>query len=179
MARQLFTETMITQKYLKRYPNSQRTKSWAGKMVHILTENGVWRTDGHGYTFAGSREAWVLPFERAVERISHCGPEKCGAFLMAPEIQTVSESGLDSFLDDVQKEVWKAVEKFPPPNPTIAALTEETGELAKAMLHIREGKSDDWWRVYDEAVQVAAMACRAALEGDPTIGAMPTSENCK
>ena len=60
-------------------------------------------------------------------------------------------------------------------------LFEETGllvgELAQAMLHIREGRHDDWWRVYDEAVQVAVMAMRAALKGDPTIGAVPTTKN--
>ena len=89
------------------------------------------------------------------------------------------EGGIDTFMDDVSQEVAKAIAKFPQPNPTLAALTEETGELARAVLHIREGKSDDWWKVYDEAVQVAAMACRVALEGDPTVGAVPTRTNCE
>ena len=77
------------------------------------------------------------------------------------------------FIADVFDEVGRAVAKFPHPNPTLAALTEETGELARAVLHIREKKSDDWQTVYREAVQVAAMACRVALEGDPTVGATP------
>ena len=88
------------------------------------------------------------------------------------------EGGINTFMDDVTREVCKAMTKFPQPNPTLAALTEETGELARAALHIREGKSSDWWKVYDEAVQVAAMACRVALEGDPTVGAVPTEKNC-
>ena len=92
--------------------------------------------------------------------------------------QTVTEDSVETFLDNVRQEVFRAVKNFPQPNPTIAALTEEVGELARAGLDIRQGKSNDWWKVYDEAVQVAAMAVRMALEGDPTIGAEPTAENC-
>lgn len=79
----LFTDNSITQKYIRRYPNSKRTKSWKGKLVHIQTENGVWRTDGMGYTYADKSDAWVLPFEEAVYRLAHCGPEKCGNFIRA------------------------------------------------------------------------------------------------
>ena len=85
----------------------------------------------------------------------------------------------DAFIEDLRNEVARARAKFPGPNPTIAALTEEVGELAQAMLHIRERKSTDWWKVYNEAVQVAAMAMRAAAEGDQTLGAVPTAENCR
>jgi len=77
------------------------------------------------------------------------------------------------FLQCVQSEVDRARAKFPAPNPTLAALAEEVGELSKAMLHIRGGKHGDWKRVWDEAVQVAAMAMRAATEGDATINATP------
>ena len=94
------------------------------------------------------------------------------------DVQRATQTGIDGFMEAVTEEVSKAVAKFPQPNPTLAALTEETGELARAVLHIREGKSDDWWQVYGEAVQVAAMACRVALEGDPTVGAVPTEKNC-
>lgn len=79
----LFGPDFITQKYLRRYPNSQRAKSWAGVMVHIQTENGVWREGGCGYTWPGHANAWVVPFEFAVQRIDHCGPEKEGRFLRA------------------------------------------------------------------------------------------------
>jgi len=60
-----------------------------------------------------------------------------------------------------------------------ALLTEEVGELAKEMLHIREGKhkaihgSQEWDRVVKEAIQVAVMALRCATEGDETIGVTP------
>ncbi len=93
-------------------------------------------------------------------------------------MQRATETGITGFMEAVCDEVARAVAKFPQPNPTLAALTEETGELAQAVLHIREGKSTEWWKVYDEAVQVAAMACRVALEGDPTVGAVPTEKNC-
>lgn len=92
--------------------------------------------------------------------------------------QRPNEIQINSFLESVRIEVGAAIEKFPQPNPTIAALTEEVGELAQAALHIREGKSGASWKsVYREAVQVATMACRMAIEGDPTIGAEPTKGN--
>ncbi|EYD71774.1 hypothetical protein Lokhon_01844 [Limimaricola hongkongensis DSM 17492] len=74
-------------------------------MVHIRTENGVWRTGGRGYTWAGKPDAWVLPFEEAVKRISHCGPEKHGAFILAepdtprrPEDDTIKALEADAAL---------------------------------------------------------------------------------
>ena len=79
-----FGPRYIKQKYLWQWPNSLRAKAWGGKMVHIRTENGVWRPDGHGYT-ANFADAWKLPFERAVKQISHCGPEKQGCFILAGE----------------------------------------------------------------------------------------------
>jgi hypothetical protein len=79
----LFGPDFITQKYLRRYPNSKRAKSWAGVPVHIQTENGVWRIGGHGYTWSFKPDAWVVPFEQAVKQIDHCGPEKRGRFLRA------------------------------------------------------------------------------------------------
>lgn len=79
----LFGDDFITQKYLRQYPGSKRERSWAGVMVHIETENGVWRIGGHGYTWAGELNAWIIPFEEAVKQIDHCGPEKAGKFLRA------------------------------------------------------------------------------------------------
>jgi hypothetical protein len=46
---------------------------------------------------------------------------------------------------------------------TFIALGEEVGELARAMM----GESDD--RVRKEAVQVAVMAMRIALDGDSSV----------
>jgi NTP pyrophosphatase (non-canonical NTP hydrolase) len=85
----------------------------------------------------------------------------------------------DMFIENMRGEILKARRKFPAPNPTIAALVEEVGELAQAALHIREGKHADWWKVWDEAMQVAVMAMRMATEGDATIGAVPNEENCR
>jgi hypothetical protein len=78
----MFTNRSITQKYLRRWPDSQRAQAWAGKTVHIRTENGIWRPDAHGYTY-NLTEAWEIPFEQAVQQISHCGPEKRGTFILA------------------------------------------------------------------------------------------------
>lgn len=73
----------ITQKYLRRYPDSKRTKSWKGVPVHIQTEHGVWRIGGCGYTWAGASNAWILPFEEAQKQVAHCGPEKQAKFIRA------------------------------------------------------------------------------------------------
>ncbi|WP_313026909.1 hypothetical protein [Brucella sp.] len=73
----------ITQKYLRRWPDSKRAKSWAGRLVHIQTENGVWRINGKGYTYSGKEDAWVLPFEDAQKEVAHCGPEKQATFILA------------------------------------------------------------------------------------------------
>ena len=74
------------------------------------------------------------------------------------------------FMNDVIAEALKAQRKFPQPNPCVAALTEEAGELARAILHRREKKPMNYSDIYGEAIQVAAMAFRIALEGDQTLG---------
>ena len=89
------------------------------------------------------------------------------------DILTKDDVKIQAFLNEVEIEFVKARQKFPQPNPSLAALTEEVGELAQAMLHIREGKVNYWEDIYKEAVQVATMAARCALEGDPTIGVLP------
>jgi hypothetical protein len=67
------------------------------------------------------------------------------------------------FTHHVRAEVRKARAKFPGANKNLAALVEEVGELAKAML------DEDNVRVWQEAVQVAAMALRCATEGDHSL----------
>lgn len=87
------------------------------------------------------------------------------------EVKTMINSGditkeftdpIDNFLDNVQAEIEQAQKKFPCTDNMMTALTEEVGEVAKALL------DEPWENVYKEAVQVAAMACRLAIEGDPT-----------
>ena len=74
-------DSRITQKYLRRWPDSKRAKGWVGVMVHIETDRGVWRINAAGYTFKGSPDAWILPFEVAQQEVAHCGPEKRAAFI--------------------------------------------------------------------------------------------------
>jgi len=69
-----------------------------------------------------------------------------------------------SFMLNVEQETLIATKKFPDPYyGVMCALTEEVGELAKAL---QDEGSD---RVWKEAVQVAAMALRVAVEGDPSL----------
>lgn len=70
-------------------------------------------------------------------------------------------------LIDITAELMRARAKFPDAAKSMCALTEEVGELAKALLD----ESDE--RVYDEAIQVAVMAIRVATEGDASLGRTP------
>jgi hypothetical protein len=80
--------------------------------------------------------------------------------------ESETENVLDkSFMNDVVKELHRARTKFPNANLAFVALVEEVGELAQAKLKFSAGTwSHD--RVWQEAVQVAAMAMRVAIEGD-------------
>lgn len=80
-----------------------------------------------------------------------------------------------NFLRDVEHELRRARGKFPGSNLVLAALTEEVGELAQAMLKRRAGKMTDQ-DVWNEAVQVATMALRCAVEGDPSFESVSYSE---
>lgn len=64
---------------------------------------------------------------------------------------------------ELSDEVDRARRKFPRPDGLMAALTEEVGELARALM---DEPAD---RVRAEAIQVAAMALRIIDEGDPTL----------
>ena len=86
-------------------------------------------------------------------------------FIGVPNTGWEPRNSVKVFLSDVHVEVRRARQKFPGDDATLAALTEEVGELAKAML----GESQH--AIYKEAVQVAAMAVRCALDGDATLGA--------
>lgn len=68
----------------------------------------------------------------------------------------------ENFIQDLRRELQSARKKFPSSDAVLAALTEEVGELAKAHM-------EEWNRVIKEAVQVAAMAIRVAVEGDATL----------
>lgn len=64
---------MIELDYVKRYPDSERTRKWRKKRVNIFAEGqGFWRPQGQGYT-AHAREGWALPFETALAYTAHIG----------------------------------------------------------------------------------------------------------
>ena len=69
--------------------------------------------------------------------------------------------GIITTLDRVAEEILRARRKFPSREKRLAALVEEVGELAAAMLQ-RQGFA----RVRAEAIQVACCAVRIAEEGD-------------
>lgn len=70
-----------------------------------------------------------------------------------------------NFHADVIVEVGRARKLYPGNAHILAALTEEVGELAQALIdHSREEVTP--LDVYKEAVQAGAMAARVALDGD-------------
>lgn len=62
-------------------------------------------------------------------------------------------------IHDLKNEIESAREAHPQNSMMMTALCEEVGELAKALL---EGNSN----YYEEAIQVACVAIRIAVEGD-------------
>ncbi len=75
-------------------------------------------------------------------------------------------------VEAVKAEVIKARLKFPGNNHLLAALTEEVGELAQALL---QGKSRD--EVEKEAIQVACVALRIIEEGDAAFARLSAEES--
>jgi NTP pyrophosphatase (non-canonical NTP hydrolase) len=75
---------------------------------------------------------------------------------------------MTTMIEDVQAELMKARAKFPTKDVwvTLAALTEEVGELNQAILqhHFEPHKGKTIQDIYKEAVQVATMAMRVALD---------------
>lgn len=65
--------------------------------------------------------------------------------------------------DEVLNELYRARNKFPDSDLLMVALTEEVGELAKALL------DEPPHRVHNEAIQVMTVALRIILEGDDTL----------
>lgn len=70
----------------------------------------------------------------------------------------------DPIFNAIIKELEFARNKFPKNKHMLAALFEETGELAQALIDHSRGEVPAK-NVFDEAIQVAAMAIRIAAEG--------------
>lgn len=75
----------------------------------------------------------------------------------------MNAASVDNFLVEVAREIERAQRKFPANALATIALTEEVGELSKALL------DEPAERVFREAVQVACMAYRAGVEGDRSV----------
>jgi len=78
------------------------------------------------------------------------------------------------FLNAIVDELAKARKMFPEGRHLLAALNEEQGEVANALLErdyltdpLAEPKDHDL-HVWEECVQTATMALRLAVEGDPS-----------
>lgn len=80
------------------------------------------------------------------------------------------------FQDAVAAEVRRARAKFPGRKHMLPALMEEVGELANALIeHDLDPRRSSPQQIYDEAVQVAAMAQRIAEEGDAAFSYDPAA----
>lgn len=94
-----------------------------------------------------------MTYQHKQEKSSYLGPYLAGH---QPRIM----------IEEILSELLRARTKFPDQTIwiTLAALTEEVGELNQAVLHLNFEKPIDPARIYDEAVQVAVMAIRVALD---------------
>lgn len=83
--------------------------------------------------------------------------------LAMTDVQTETDIGVDTLLEEIKAELAQARAKFPGDGVTMLALMEEVGELAKATFE--EPRAN----VRSEAIQVAVMAMRVVLDGDCTL----------
>lgn len=120
----------------------------------------------------------VQPIRSEIEDAFKAGYELASSDLQTARaaLERVEERG---FLADVSDEVNKARAKFPRGRHLLAALMEEVGELANALLEQEYGNGVTSEMVYREAVQVATVAMRIAEEGEdafPKFSPAPLSD---
>lgn len=106
--------------------------------------------------------------QQNTERCTECGVSidlcLCANVDLSAHQRLNSTDGM--IISMIRGELDAARGKFPGSTHQLAALMEEVGELAQAMMeHDRDG-SQTVQEVLREAVQVAAMAIRVAAEGD-------------
>jgi len=82
-----------------------------------------------------------------------------------------SRGDIGKALMAVRDEILSAIEQYPYPDGLMCALTEEVGELARAMM------SEPRDNIRSEAIQVAATAIRIAMDGDPTLDGIRAKRN--
>lgn len=115
-------------------------------------------------SYCGSTGNTLIFSGLALRICQHCTNH---LFMVGPE-DSIDTPAPFNFLINTIHEYKRATRLYPKPNPNLAALMEEVGELAQAILKNR------WVSIYSEAVQVAALALRIALEGD---GALENSRD--
>lgn len=99
---------------------------------------------------------------------TECGSDLTLCQCSAPDEQAqerwTSPDGL--VMNMVREELVSARNAFPGSTHMLAALLEEVGELAQAMIQHDRKQGTSVHEVLREAVQVASMAIRLAIEGD-------------
>ena len=115
-----------------------------------------------------------------ISRIDDVLREAGGMAHAEDRVPAMAPAPVVDFMMDVAAEIERVASLFPGPNPNLAALTEEVGEVARALLEARARSFElggldrgDWDDIRTEAVQVAAMAFRIVFEGDPTLDVVP------
>ena len=108
---------------------------------------------------------WCLTHLGVTLPVTNVMDHMCLHITGARFFRNIRNSGLilQEIFVSIGLELNRARAKFPSSECSMVALTEEVGELAKAML------DESQQRIYQEAVQVACMAIRVATEGDPSI----------
>lgn len=93
-----------------------------------------------------------------------------------PLLNTVNMDFLEHpVVNDLGAEITRAIKKFPSNEGRLYALLEELGELTQAMLEQKQEpeKNVTDRDVYNEAIQVACVALRIAMEGDSDFPYVP------
>lgn len=92
---------------------------------------------------------------------------------MSPALRRVIEEAVTlvpTWVPRVMAEVDRARALFPESEHRTLALSEEAGEVVKAVLDLRNGKAGaSWAKVETEIIQTMAMCVRLLEEGDPTV----------
>jgi hypothetical protein len=95
----------------------------------------------------------------------------------AAEAKLADQDYFASLVSKARVAADKAITKFPQPNYVLNKVSEEHGEVIKAVVHYMEGR-ETWENVEGELVDNLAMLIRLVVEGDQVIGFTPP-ESCR